>query len=317
MENNSESKVSGFAGLASLASDIVETLVKAETFSKENSAVDSRSIDESKAANKTPTGSISSWKIAVAVCAVVLLFAYKMEIFSSSVSYVSSSSKSQPTRTAQPSVKKPSQTSSTKQSQSVTDSKYVTEKPPVGEGRVLSRAQIRWCHEQEIRLTAMKTKVDTFSETSVNIFNRQVDDYNSRCGSFRYRGEDLESAEREVEKRRAEIWKEGLLEAVLLGVEIQKNLPKPTPKTTAAATTPKPSVTPKPKETTEPDKQILQVQQLLSDLGYKPGPVDGKYGSRTAEAIKEFQKNNGMRQTGTVDRVLLFKLHFEKSKKDA
>ena len=315
METKNEIENSGFAALASLASDIGETLVKAESLSKENSAIDSRNIEESKKTNKTATGSKFSWKIAVTVCVVALFFANKMELFSSSVSPVSNSSQSQPTRTAQPLVKKPSQTSPAKQSQSVTDTKYTIEKPPVGEGRVLSRAQIRWCQEQKIRLDAMETKIDTSSETSVNIFNMQVNDYNSRCGHFRYRVGDLESAKRDVEKRRTEIWNEGLLQAILKRKERERNLPKPLPKKTAAATTPKPVTTHKPSETAKPDKQIMQVQRLLSDLGYKPGPADGKYGSRTAAAIKEFQKNNGMQQTGIVDKVLLFKLHFEKAKK--
>lgn len=39
---------------------------------------------------------------------------------------------------------------------------------------------------------------------------------------------------------------------------------------------------------------IRQVQQALADAGYKPGPVDGKSGGKTTEAIKQFQKDHNL-----------------------
>jgi len=43
----------------------------------------------------------------------------------------------------------------------------------------------------------------------------------------------------------------------------------------------------------------------LTVLGYNPGPVDGLYGSRTADAVKAFQKDAGLRQSGRIDEGLL------------
>jgi dGTP triphosphohydrolase len=40
------------------------------------------------------------------------------------------------------------------------------------------------------------------------------------------------------------------------------------------------------------------IQQRLADLGYKPGKVDGLMGPRTRAAIRAFERDNGMPQTG-------------------
>jgi murein L,D-transpeptidase YcbB/YkuD len=45
---------------------------------------------------------------------------------------------------------------------------------------------------------------------------------------------------------------------------------------------------------------IRWVQQSLKTLGYDPGPVDGTMGSRTASAVKDFQKANGLEADGWV-----------------
>lgn len=39
---------------------------------------------------------------------------------------------------------------------------------------------------------------------------------------------------------------------------------------------------------------IRQLQQALTDAGYSPGPVDGKPGGKTTEAMKKFQKDNNL-----------------------
>jgi Putative peptidoglycan binding domain len=50
---------------------------------------------------------------------------------------------------------------------------------------------------------------------------------------------------------------------------------------------------------------ILQVQRLLKTLGYDPGPVDGKAGARTVEAMKEFQRREKLPVDGRVSPALL------------
>ncbi len=42
------------------------------------------------------------------------------------------------------------------------------------------------------------------------------------------------------------------------------------------------------------------VQAGLADLGYDPGPVDGKYGPKTKMAIESYQADNGLLTDGLV-----------------
>lgn len=48
-------------------------------------------------------------------------------------------------------------------------------------------------------------------------------------------------------------------------------------------------------------EQITQVQQALIIKGYDPGTTDGVMGTQTQEALSKFQKDNGLKVTGTVD----------------
>jgi hypothetical protein len=45
---------------------------------------------------------------------------------------------------------------------------------------------------------------------------------------------------------------------------------------------------------------VEQVQNRLAELGYDPGTVDGVYGSKTANAVKAFQDDKGLKPDGIV-----------------
>ena len=47
------------------------------------------------------------------------------------------------------------------------------------------------------------------------------------------------------------------------------------------------------------------IQSALSARGFNPGPIDGKAGSKTTEAIRAFQSQQGLPPTGQVDQALL------------
>lgn len=47
--------------------------------------------------------------------------------------------------------------------------------------------------------------------------------------------------------------------------------------------------------------QVKRLQQLLSELGYFSGECSGEFGTRTREAVIEFQQRNELPQTGTWD----------------
>jgi peptidoglycan hydrolase-like protein with peptidoglycan-binding domain len=56
------------------------------------------------------------------------------------------------------------------------------------------------------------------------------------------------------------------------------------------------------------NSSVKAVQQVLADLGYAPGPVDGAMGSSTTRAITAFQHDRKIRQTGRITPELLREL---------
>jgi hypothetical protein len=48
-----------------------------------------------------------------------------------------------------------------------------------------------------------------------------------------------------------------------------------------------------------------EVQQLLSDLGFDPGAIDGQPGAKTTQAIREFQKRRGLNVDGQASLALV------------
>ena len=51
--------------------------------------------------------------------------------------------------------------------------------------------------------------------------------------------------------------------------------------------------------TASSDATIKQVQQILADLGYAPGPIDGTLGDETERAVSAFQRDRKIAQNGT------------------
>lgn len=56
--------------------------------------------------------------------------------------------------------------------------------------------------------------------------------------------------------------------------------------------------------------QVAEAQQLLARLGYDPGPVDGLYGKRTANAIMAFQRDKGVNADGKLTPQMLDLIRF-------
>jgi len=61
----------------------------------------------------------------------------------------------------------------------------------------------------------------------------------------------------------------------------------------------------KPNPTASSNSTIKQVQQILADLGYAPGPIDGTLGDETERAISAFQRDRKIAQNGRVTPELL------------
>jgi len=82
-----------------------------------------------------------------------------------------------------------------------------------------------------------------------------------------------------------------------------------TSKTTNPPTTPAaaPSTTKRPPVFRPTKDQISQVQKILKERKLYTGEATGKYDDGTRSGIKSFQKDNGLRETGTLNRATLEK----------
>jgi peptidoglycan hydrolase-like protein with peptidoglycan-binding domain len=59
--------------------------------------------------------------------------------------------------------------------------------------------------------------------------------------------------------------------------------------------------------------QVRKVQEALKDKGHDPGPVDGVMGPRTRAALKDFQKAEGLKDSGQLTKETLDKLNVQAS----
>ena len=84
--------------------------------------------------------------------------------------------------------------------------------------------------------------------------------------------------------------------------------------------TPEPTATPTPAPTPAPSKsvslksgdkseEVTKLQKRLYELAYFSAGATGYYGSVTEAAVKSFQKQNGLKETGTADESTLEKLY--------
>lgn len=55
-------------------------------------------------------------------------------------------------------------------------------------------------------------------------------------------------------------------------------------------------------------KEMQMVQRGLAELGYQPGPIDGELGEQTRQAIREFQKDRSLPETGVPSQPLIKEL---------
>ena len=55
------------------------------------------------------------------------------------------------------------------------------------------------------------------------------------------------------------------------------------------------------------------VQSFLTSRGYEPGPIDGAFGEKTANALKSYQSSVGLSQTGSIDEATLAKIKSDAS----
>lgn len=274
----------GFAGLSSLVSDVDEAVAKAERASAETARSESAAAPRieptptpaPRSPEQSPSVPTIVWiGIAVVAFSAFLIFANSSPNQRSASSYSSSAQYTPaPSSPSQADVRSPPPA----------PSGPTEERPPVGSGNALSVAQIRYCLAEDIRLEASKPMVNAYDDAAVDRFNAYVSDYNSRCGSFRYRRGTLESARADVERFRAALQDEGRRRFAAVGRQIERP--------------------PQPQSSSE----IAEIQQRLAMLGYDPGPADGFMGPRTQAAISLFQSDFDLAVTGEPSADLLTRL---------
>ncbi|HHQ4573133.1 TPA: peptidoglycan-binding domain-containing protein [Aeromonas veronii] len=303
-ENNKKNEGKGFAGLSSLVSDVDTSLPppakqEAETAGASSNA-ERRSAPESQQQEAQPKqqqpyqapsppssgSSTGKWVLGIAAVIGVLWLIGEADKSPSSPapSYTPPAGNTAPTYSAAP-------------AQPQVPSRPEETRPPVGQDLVFSTAQIRYCLAEDIRMDAAKAVLNNYSDSDVDRFNAMVADYNSRCGSFRYRSGALESARRDVEPYRSQLQAEG--RSRFARSPSTGSLSAPAPARPAA------------------DETVRAVQQKLNELGYNAGPADGLLGRGTRAAIIAFQQDRGVAATGVADQALLLQLQRAPSRSTA
>lgn len=292
-ENNKKNEGKGFAGLSSLVSDVDTTPLPPAPKTESAGATTSTGRPASQAAQPQPQqptqrqtyqeppqpssgSSGGKWVLGIAVVVGLLWL-------------IGQSSKNTPSLT--PAYSPPAQSAAPSYSppaQPQAPSLPQESKPPVGQDLVFSTAQIRYCLAEDIRMEGAKAALNNYSDSDVDRFNAMVADYNSRCGSFRYRSGALESARRDVEPYRGQLQAEG--RGRFARSPSTGSLSAPAPTRPAA------------------DETVRAVQQKLNELGYNAGPADGLMGRGTRAAIIAFQQDRGLAATGVADQAFLLQL---------
>ena len=211
-EEKKKGEGKGFAGLSSLVSDVDTTLppaAKAELAasapSTERPAPQAAQPQPSQQhqtyqepAQPSSSGSSGGkWVLGIAAVVGVLWLIGQSDKSPTSPA----PAYSPPAQTATPSYSPPAEPQAPSRSQESL--------PPVGQDLVFSTDQIRYCLAEDIRLEGAKSTVNNYIDSDVDRFNAMVADYNSRCGSFRYRSGALESVRRNVELYREKLKAEG------------------------------------------------------------------------------------------------------------
>lgn len=210
-EENKEGKRKGFAGLSSLVSDVDANALPASkptgteagpSTAPKSTNVSSKPLPLPHPVPQGPSSNSSGgkWLLGISVAIGVLWLIWQVNRPSSSASAYTPS-------TEAPSYTAPSTATEPPPPQVPSSPEEVM--PPVGSDLVLSTAQIRYCLAEDIRMDAAKSAVDGYNGSEVDRFNMMVADYNSRCGSFRYRSGALESARRDVEPYRSQFQVDG------------------------------------------------------------------------------------------------------------
>jgi hypothetical protein len=167
--------------------------------------------------------------------------------------------------------------------------------PPMGTDLVLSRSQIRYCLFQESRLEYLRRST---SDSLNHKFNALVDDWNSRCSSYRYREADMNAVRRDLISNAATI--------NLSAQRILDSWKAASPAAAPTATAPSPQTAPTAASAATSDLSTpwgaWRVQAKLQALGFYKGVVDGSWGPGSKAALRAWKKSVGLPDNDAWDR---------------
>lgn len=155
-------------------------------------------------------------------------------------------------------------------------------RPPVRSKYFESQEQIRWCLVAKIRLDALRSLPERMQFQAE--LERRVLDYNKRCNKVCRPWTDPAQARADIEPRREEIAGKYIAKLRKSSVE--------------------PAVQPPPQRKATM-VEIAEAQKILAELGYDPGSTDGRAGRKTLNAIKAYQRDMRLPQSGDITNVLL------------
>lgn len=181
---------------------------------------------------------------------------------------------------------------------------YSERQPPVGRENVLDEANIRYCLFQRVRLDATKRLVSYDFE--IDELNKRVEDYNSRCGSYRYRNQDKSAVEAELIFQRPglEADADRIVRSWRTARRPSTPWAPPPPAVDAPSTSPQqqPSADGPAAATVSEPQQVdllkladaIRVQSRLVELGYLKGSADGTWGTQSRAALRAFRVASGL-----------------------
>jgi hypothetical protein len=153
--------------------------------------------------------------------------------------------------------------------------------PPQATGALLGDDEVRYCVFQGRRLTYLRNQV--VGDDPIQRFNTLVSDFNSRCRSFRYDNNALQTAAQQADTWQDQIksdaqailasWSPGMGSSVTAGslIDLQSH------------------------------EGAAKIQARLKDLGYYDRRIDGQWGPKSASALATFRQDKGLGANGIWD----------------
>jgi peptidoglycan hydrolase-like protein with peptidoglycan-binding domain len=193
------------------------------------------------------------------------------------------------------------------------------DRPASGSNLLLTRANIRFCRFQQVRLEAIGPLTQ---RADLAVFQALAGDWNVRCARYRYLPADKRAVDGEAIERRETLEGEGraLLGAwrrrIHLGMlaSLSPSLPddpgaelRALPPLITLGIPGKPEAEPVARSLRAPALELLrplvasQVQRRLNDLGYAISPADGIWASSSRIALRHFKATNGLLRDDVLD----------------